>query len=262
MCWVLLSLAAQSRILTKRQYMDVAKKLYHIATGIKIPNVTVREGSKIFLDEPSGLDDETLRSRRTVMAAFVGFLGLDADGIIEDVTTLQIMRFRDHLVKKYDASTVNNRLEVLVTFFNFAMGLDWCDRNPAIGVKAHDPDAKKKSKVIRRPFRRREAFLLIEPADVEMTGVFTTDFHLGARQGDVTCMAVPKLEESAEDDGVDMDFFNDKGETDMDLPTLPEYRDFVVEFLRHHPDPRPSWPSFWATAPRSTRSMTASRRRS
>jgi hypothetical protein len=254
MTWVILSLAAQSRILTKRQYFDVAKKLYHIATGIKIPNVTVREGSKVFLGESGGLEPETLRSRRAVMAAFVGFLGPEADGIIEDVTRLHIVRFRDRLLLKNDPSTVNNRLEVLVTFFNFAIDFDWTEKNPALGVRAHDPDAKKKSKVVRRPFRRREAFLLIEPAGVEMTGVFITDFHIGARQGDVTCMAVPQVTESAEQDGVDMDFFNDKGEKDMDLPTLPEYGAFMLEFLRHHPDPRTGEKLFWTLGKKETKS--------
>src|ERR1035438_4395451 len=65
MCWVLLSLAAKNRIMTKRQYMEVAKMLYYTATGIKIPNVTVREGSKIFLDESCQKKEETARSRQT-----------------------------------------------------------------------------------------------------------------------------------------------------------------------------------------------------
>ena len=36
-CWVLLSLAAQNRILTKRQFMDVAKKLYLLQRVSKFP---------------------------------------------------------------------------------------------------------------------------------------------------------------------------------------------------------------------------------
>jgi hypothetical protein len=244
-CWVLLSLAAQNRILTKRQFMDVAKKLYHIATGVKIPNVTVREGAKIFLDASSQKEKETYKSRQVVMAAFMEFLGRDADGIIEDVVKLRIMQFRDHLLLKNEPSSVNNRLEILVTFFNFGIEMDWLEKNPAIGVKANDTDAKKNSKVIRRPFRRREGFLLIEPANVEMTAVFITDFHLGARQGDVTCMSVPKVSDTAEDDGVDMEFFNDKGEEDKNLPTLPEFGAFMSEYLQHHPNAKPGEKLFW-----------------
>ena len=248
MCWVLLSLAAQNRILTKRQFMEVAKVLYHIATGIKIPNVTAREASKLFLDASSEKEAETLKSRQVVMALFIAFLALEADGILEDITKLHIIRFRDHLLKKNEPSTVNNRLEVLVTFFNFAIEMDWAEKNPALGVRAKDVNAKRKSKVIRRPFRRREAFLLIELADVEMTGVFITDFHLGARQGDVTAMVIPKVSTISEDAGVDMEFFNDKGEQDMNLPTLPEYGAFILEFLKHHPNPEVGEKLFWALA--------------
>lgn len=254
-CWVILSLAARNRILTKRQFMDVAKTLYYVATGTKIPNITVREGIRVFVNESGNTKDETLKSRRYTLAAFVGFLGLDADGIIEDITKLHILRFRDHLLTKSEPSTVNNRLEILVTFFNFAVELGWIENNPALGVKAKDPNAKKKSKVIRRPFRRREAFKLIEAADVEMTGFFITDFHLGARQGDVSCITVPKMADVAADEGVDMEFFNDKGEKDMCLPTLPEYGLFMSELLKHHPNPHSGEKLFWSlgTKPKKAR---------
>ena len=257
MCWMLLSLAARNRIMTKRQYMEVAKTLYYIATGTKIPNITVREAAKLFVNESGQKDDETLKSRRYVMVAFVTFLGMEADGIIEDVTPVHILRFRDHLLKKNEPSTVNNRLEVLITFFGFALKLGWVEKNPAFGVKVKDPNAHKKSKVIRRPFRRREAFLLVEKAGIEMTGFFITDFHLGARQGDVSCITVPKMEDFAEDEGVDMEFFNDKGERDMKLPTLPEYGLFVVEFLKHHPNPQPGEKLFWELGPKPKKARTS-----
>ena len=257
MCWVLLSLAARNRIMTKRQYMEVAKTLYYIATGTKIPNITVREAVKLFMNESGQKDDETVKSRRYAMSSFIQFLGVEADGIIEDVAPAHILRYRDSLLKKSEPSTANNRLEVLSTFFNFALRMGWVEKNPVVGVKVKDPNAHKKSKVIRRPFRRREAFLLVEKADVEMTGFFITDFHLGARQGDVSCISVPKMADFAEDEGVDMEFFNDKGEKDMTLPTLPEYGLFISEFLKHHPNPQPGEKLFWEMGPKPKKARTS-----
>jgi integrase len=254
MCWLLLSLAAHNRIMTKRQFMAVAKTLYYMATGIKIPNVTVREGAKLFLDASGQKEKETYKNRRATMSQFIEFLGVEADGIMEDAVKLQVMNFRDHLLKRNEPSTVNNRMEHLVTFFNFGIDLDWLEKNPAKGVKAKDPNAKRKSKVIRRPFRRHEAFLLVEIADVEMTGFFVTDFHLGARQGDASALTVPKLMDSAEYEGVDMEFLNMKGKRDMVVPTLPEYGTFMGEFLQHHPNPRSTEPLFWKLGRKKNRS--------
>ncbi len=172
--------------LTENQAREVLADIFKVANQSSLPNSTVREYLKSWLDIKQVEVSKGSHARYTDAAnALIEFLGTRADNSLDHITKTDVATFRNWLAGKLAPGTTNLLLKILAGAWSQAMD-DGLLRENAFGSIKMVKDNKTQ---IRRAFTLDEIKrILAECGDTEWRGLVLLGLYSGQRLGDVARM--------------------------------------------------------------------------
>ena len=171
---------------TMRQTLSVLARLHEEVSGEAIPQKSLRAYAQEWLAAKAPeIGSRTNDFYCGVVAQLLDYLGQKADAPIGDLTKPLLLAYRNHLSAKLSATTVNNHLAVLKTFFKSARRDGVCLDNPAEFIGPVRASAKSLHK---RPFTITEVQALLAFADPEWRSLILFGLYSGQRLGDLVSL--------------------------------------------------------------------------
>jgi len=167
---------------TAKQVRDVIAELHHEITGEEFPSQTFRDFAERWLErklpEVSGA---TSLSYKKSISKFIEFLSDKADADMSEITSDDVLRFRNHHAGNLAHGTVNGYLKCLRMLFRSALQEKVISENSCEFVGA----AKNAAAEGRRPFTVEELQSVIALADDEWKSMIRFGLYTGQRLGDI-----------------------------------------------------------------------------
>jgi integrase len=174
--------AATRKRRTAQQVREVITELHEEITGEKFPSQTFRYFAEAWLDRKQPeVSEATSVSYQKTVSKFTAFLLERADADITEITSDDILRFRNHEAKTLTPKTVNRYLKCLRMLFKAARQDKVITENPSEFVSA----TKKATTKARRPFTIAELQSLMVAADDEWKSMIRFGLYTGQRLGDI-----------------------------------------------------------------------------
>ena len=176
---------ASNKKRTARQVRDVIAALHKEITGDDLPSVSFREFSESWLARKAPeIAPGTLSFYRGAVTKFTAFLGAKADAELAEITTDDVVSFRNHEAKTLMAKTVNHDLKCLRMLFRAGRRDKAIVDDPCEFVSV----TKKGSAVRRRPFTIPELQAVLSVADDEWKSMILFGLYTGQRLGDLAML--------------------------------------------------------------------------
>lgn len=178
------SLGRDGLLTSEEQFRRVLEQGFErLNPGKKIQNVTVQEWLERWLKGEAGVVADTTHSKyRQVLGGFLSFLGTRANVRLETITTLDLTRYRDQLLKEgRTPRTVNMTVRKILTRpFAAAVNEGLIQRNPIASIR-HLRDVTVEKGV----FTPEQINRLLEVADPDWRGLIMAGYFTGARLNDL-----------------------------------------------------------------------------
>jgi integrase len=157
----------------------------HFGGGEELPFSSVEEycGRWLAARKTETVALTYLRYNGTI-SKFLDFLGPQAQRGLDEITRTQISAFRDHLLSKSAAGTVNIDLKVIRRIFRAARTDGYLLQDPAESVKA----VKNRDASERRPFTLEELRAVLAVANDEWRSLIMFGLYTGQRLSDLAAL--------------------------------------------------------------------------
>ena len=176
---------AARRKRTARQVRDVIATLHKEITGDDLPSHSFREFAESWLARKAPeVAPGTLGFYRGAVGKFTAFLGVKADAELAEITTDDVVGFRNHEAKTLTAKTVNHDLKCLRMLFRAARRDKAIVDDPCEFVSV----TKKGASTRRRPFTIPELQAVVAVADDEWKSLILFGLYAGQRLGDLAML--------------------------------------------------------------------------
>ncbi len=178
--------------ITNSQARRVIQDVFERVTGQNLQSIAVAE----FLDgwlrrKKAEVANSSLIAYEAVVADFKKFLGSRATMELSDLRTSDMVDFRDDMVSRVTATTVNKKLKILRSAFKAAWQDELITDNPADRV----PTIRIKTKQFeRRGFSLEELKRLWLAAHGEWRGMIMFGLYTGQRLGDIAVLTWQNLD--------------------------------------------------------------------
>ena len=170
---------------TVRQVRDVIASLHKEITGDDLPSHSFRHFADSWLTRKAPeVAPGTLAFYRGAVGKFTGFLGAKADAELSEVTSEDVVGFRNHEAKTLAPKTVNHDLKCLRMLFRAARRDKVLMDDPCEFVSV----TKKGVSVRRRPFTIPELQAVLSVADEEWRSMILFGLYTGQRLGDLAAL--------------------------------------------------------------------------
>jgi len=176
---------AANRKRTSRQVRKVIADLHKEITGDDLPTHSFREFSASWLARKAPeVAPGTLAFYRGAISKFTAFLAAKADAELADITSEDVVAFRNHEAKTLAPKTVNHDLKALRMLFRAARRDKVLVDDPCEFVSV----TKKGTTVRRRPFTIPELQAVVSVADDEWKSLILFGLYTGQRIGDLAML--------------------------------------------------------------------------
>jgi len=170
---------------TSRQVRQVIADLHKEITGDDLPTHSLREFSASWLERKAPeVAPGTLAFYRGAITKFTAFLGTKADAELAEITSEDVVAFRNHEAKTLAPKTVNHDLKALRMLFRAARRDKVLVDDPCEFVSV----TKKGSTVRRRPFTIPELKAVLAVAGDEWKSLILFGLYTGQRLGDLASL--------------------------------------------------------------------------
>ena len=170
---------------TARQVRDVIASLHKEITGDDLPSHSFREFSESWLTRKAPeVAPGTLAFYKGAVTKFTTFLGAKADTELVEITSDDVVGFRNHEAKTLAPKTVNHDLKCLRMLFRAARRDKAITDDPCEFVSV----TKKGVSVRRRPFTIPELQAVVSVADDEWRSMIVFGLYTGQRLGDLAAL--------------------------------------------------------------------------
>lgn len=170
---------------TARQTRDVIAALHKEITGESLPSPSFREFAESWLTRKKPeVAPGTLAFYRGATVKFTGFLGTKADAELVEITSDDVVRFRNHEAQTLAPKTVNHDLKCLRMLFRAARRDKAITDDPCEFVSV----TKKGARARRRPFTIPELQAVVSAADDEWRSMILFGLYTGQRLGDLASL--------------------------------------------------------------------------
>ncbi len=177
--------AVANRKRTARHVREVISTLHKEITGEDLPAHSFRQFADAWIERKrTEIASGTLAFYRKTISKLADFLGARAEAEISEITSDDLVAFRNASAKTLSAATVNHDLKCLRMLFRAAI------REKAI---ADDPCefvnmTKKSASTRRRPFTIPEIQAVVAVADEEWRSMIHFGIYTGQRLGDIASL--------------------------------------------------------------------------
>jgi len=170
---------------TSRQVRDVIASLHKEITGDDLPSHSFREFAESWLTRKAPeVAPGTLAFYRGAVGKFTVFLGTKAEVELAEITSEDVVGFRNHEAKTLAPKTVNHDLKCLRMLFRAARRDKVLTDDPCEFVSV----TKKAPAVRRRPFTIPELLAVLSVADEEWKSMILFGLYTGQRLGDLAAL--------------------------------------------------------------------------
>jgi integrase len=170
---------------TVRQVRDVIASLHKEISGGDLPSHSFREFADSWLTRKAPeVAPGTLAFYRIAVGKFMAFLGAKADAELTEITSDDVVSFRNHESKTLAPKTVNHDLKCLRMLFRAARRDKAITDDPCEFVSV----TKKAASVRRRPFTVPELQAVLSVADDEWRSLIHFGLYTGQRLGDLAML--------------------------------------------------------------------------
>lgn len=220
--WEGLTNRARAGVLTEEQVRRVAADLYLRASG----ETMNRQSVKDFLEgwgkrKELEVADASAGEYRRIAEGFMESIGKRAEKDVSQVTTTQVVAWRDGLGRRVAAGTVNKHLKVLRGAWNQAAREGLVSSNPFAAVRTLK--VPKSFKTTRRAFTLPELRRILDAASGEWRGIILFGLYTGQRLSDITGLAWNQIDTA---EGV-VRFVTSKTGAVLDLPLAAPLLDWI-----------------------------------
>lgn len=170
---------------TARQVRDVISSLHKEITGDDLPSASFRQFAESWLSRKKPeVAPGTLAFYGSAVRKFTAFLGVKADVEIAEITSEDVVNFRNHEAKTLASKTVNHDLKCLRMLFRAARRDKVLMDDPCefVGVTKAGASAR------RRPFTVPELKAVLSVADDEWRSMILFALYTGQRLGDLAAL--------------------------------------------------------------------------
>lgn len=176
--------AAQKRR-TARQVRDVIASLHKEITGDTLPSHSLREFAESWLTRKMPeVAPGTMVFYRGAVSKFTTFLGEKADAELVEITSDDVVNFRNHEAQTLAPKTVNHELKCLRMLFRAARRDKAITDDPCEFVSV----TKKAASARRRPFTISELQAVVSVAGDEWRSMILFGLYTGQRLGDLAML--------------------------------------------------------------------------
>ena len=177
--------AAANKRRTARHVRNVIASLHKEITGDDLPAHSFREFAESWLTRKAPeVAPLTLDFYRGAVTKFTTFLGAKADAELAEITSDDVVRFRNHEAKTLAPKTVNHSLKVLKMLFRAGRRDKAIVDDPCEFVSV----TKKGASVRRRSFTIPELQAVVSVADDEWKSMIAFGLYTGQRLGDLSAL--------------------------------------------------------------------------
>ncbi len=170
---------------TARQVRDVIASLHKEISGDDLPSHSFREFAESWLTRKAPeVAPGTLAFYKGAVAKFTTFLGTKADAELAEITTDDVVSFRNHEAKTLAPKTVNHDLKCLRMLFRAGRRDKAIVEDPCEFVSV----TKKGAATRRRPFTIPELQAVLSVADDEWKSLILFGLYTGQRLGDLAML--------------------------------------------------------------------------
>jgi len=167
---------------TAKQVRDVISELHREITGEEFPTQTFRAFAEAWLDRKQlEVSNATSVSYKKTVSKFIAFLLERADADMTEITSDDLLRFRNQEAKGLTPRTVNQYLKCLRMLFRAARQDKVITEDPSEFVSA----TKRATIKERRPFTIAELQSVMAVADGEWKSMIRFGLYTGQRLGDI-----------------------------------------------------------------------------
>lgn len=167
---------------TSQHVRRVIADLHQAITGDSLPAHSVRDFAKSWLERKQPeVTPATLSFYRGALSKFMAFLSTKADADLSEISSDDILAFRNHEAKTLAPKTVNHDLKVLRMLFRAARRDKVLVDDPCEFVNV----TKEARTVRRRPFTISELKAVLAVADGEWKSLILFGLYTGQRLGDL-----------------------------------------------------------------------------
>ena len=170
---------------TSRHVRKVIADLHKEITGNDLPSHSFREFSASWLERKAPeVAPGTLAFYRGAITKFTTFLATKADAELADITSEDVVAFRNHEAKTLAPKTVNHDLKALRMLFRAGRRDKVIVDDPCEFVSV----TKKGESIRRRPFTIPELQAVVSVADDEWKSLILFGLYTGQRLGDLAML--------------------------------------------------------------------------
>ena len=179
--------------LAERQARKVIGEIYEISNREVLPSDSVQDFFNRWLISVKVESSPKTYQRYTgIVDRFLRWLGPRAALGLSHLTSVDIVRFRDHCSQKHSPASVNLTLACIQSGLSKAFDDRLVDVNEAARVSRLGDDPQRKHE--RRAFTDDEIRAILKAADVEWRGMVLCSLYHGLRLGDVSLLCWPNVE--------------------------------------------------------------------
>lgn len=185
--------AATGRLTQERAREIIARGVGDImaTSGDALPSTSIESFFKSWLDRKSlEARDRTHTKYASVAEQLLAFLGSKAKRDLAQLTSAELVDFRDHLSKRVAPTTVNIAIKIIRVALNQAKRDGLVDSNQGERVTL----LKRQRGGDRRPFTVDELKRLLAVANDEWRGIILVGLYTGLRLGDIATMTWQNLD--------------------------------------------------------------------
>ena len=236
---------ARAGFLSERQARKVISEIYEISNREVLSGDSI-EGffSRWLKNVQVESSPKTYQRYSGVVERFLKWLGPRAALGLSHLSSVDIVRFRDHLSRKHSPSSVNLSLGTIQSALSKAFDDRLVDVNEASRVPRLDDDPQRKQE--RRAFTDRELRAILKVADSEWRGMTLVDAYTGMRLGDASLLRW----ENVELDARELRFKAEKTNREMVIPIAEPLHRYLVEIAGTDDPSAPLFPRAYATRQR------------
>jgi len=173
---------ARQRVLTENRAREIVSEIVaSVHGGEGLRSYTVRAWFEHFCKiKAKSRDHDTAVKYEQIKREFLAFLGAKADLNILAITGSDVRAFRDRRENELSASTLNDHLTFLSSYFNGAWRANVISNNPCTEVEPAKDDLSPARRQ-KQPFTIEQVVALLSVASQDWRGLIKLAFYTGAR---------------------------------------------------------------------------------
>ena len=220
--WEKVANRARAGVLTEDQVRRVAADMFFRATGETLKRPTVKEYLEGWTKRKElEIADSSAIEYRNVSNGFMTDIGKRSEKDMSLITPAQVTAWRDKLVGRLAAGTVNKQLKIMRGAWSQAMREGLVTTNPFTSVQT--VKARKTFETTRRAFTLDEMRRILAVADGEWRGIILFGLYTGQRLSDITSLGWNQVDTA---EGV-VHFVTAKTGAVLDIPMAPPLADWL-----------------------------------